>query len=288
MKENSVAAKLTALRAAKGATQEEVAKTLGVSNKTVSKWENGKSFPDLSMLSGLAQYYKVSIDALLDPADAAKDPKELTKNEFNGLHRHEIALKIFETVKNRFPAVYSAVDAAPDGQADLSNAIPPQTDEGRRYQVTLPELFDFAVCSDDVNFAVVQLQNRKNFAWLLDEKKRSRMAELFGFLADVDSLKILSFIHSRACSDNFTVEYMSKNTGVCAKKTSEILEKCTEFGVCSKMTAHLKTGTVAVYESFGDGLLLSMLSIAYERMCGQENYSYNFNEGCKMIGGKKA
>ena len=38
-----IAEKLAQLRAAKSVTQDDVAKTLGVSNKTVSKWENGVS-----------------------------------------------------------------------------------------------------------------------------------------------------------------------------------------------------------------------------------------------------
>ena len=37
------AEKMVELRTAKGVTQEEVAQKLGVSNKTVSKWETGVS-----------------------------------------------------------------------------------------------------------------------------------------------------------------------------------------------------------------------------------------------------
>ncbi len=44
---NMITEKLTELRNAKGVTQEDVAKSLSVSNKTVSKWENGTSVPVL-------------------------------------------------------------------------------------------------------------------------------------------------------------------------------------------------------------------------------------------------
>ena len=56
MNEINISAKLTELRTAKGITQEEVAKALEVSNKTISKWENGTSSPELSMLAALAKY----------------------------------------------------------------------------------------------------------------------------------------------------------------------------------------------------------------------------------------
>jgi len=43
---------------------------------------------------------------------------------------------------------------------------------------------------------------------------------------------------------------------------------------------------VRVYECFGDGILLSLITLAFERMCGKKSYDYNFNGRCKMIGGK--
>lgn len=43
MNEMKFGAKLTALRSEKGVTQDEVSNALNISNKTVSKWENGVS-----------------------------------------------------------------------------------------------------------------------------------------------------------------------------------------------------------------------------------------------------
>ena len=65
MYENKIAEKLVDLRNKKGVTQEDVAQSLSVSNKTVSKWENGASEPDLSMVVELAEYYGVTTDTLL-------------------------------------------------------------------------------------------------------------------------------------------------------------------------------------------------------------------------------
>ena len=38
------------LREAKNLTQAELARRIGVSSKTVSKWETGKGLPDISLL----------------------------------------------------------------------------------------------------------------------------------------------------------------------------------------------------------------------------------------------
>ncbi len=56
---------LSALRRSKGLTQQEVADRLGVSNKTVSSWETGASYPDISMLSSIAELYGVTCDEIL-------------------------------------------------------------------------------------------------------------------------------------------------------------------------------------------------------------------------------
>ncbi len=58
-------AMIRALREKKRLTQAELAEKLFVSDKTVSKWENGKGYPDLSMLEGLAGALDVSIAELL-------------------------------------------------------------------------------------------------------------------------------------------------------------------------------------------------------------------------------
>lgn len=56
---------ISALRKKKGITQEELANELGVSAQAVSKWENNSSCPDVSLLTEIADYFGVSVDALL-------------------------------------------------------------------------------------------------------------------------------------------------------------------------------------------------------------------------------
>lgn len=53
------------MRKERGITQGELAKVMGVSKASVSKWETGGSFPDISLLPRLASYFRISIDELM-------------------------------------------------------------------------------------------------------------------------------------------------------------------------------------------------------------------------------
>lgn len=53
------------LRKKNGLTQKELADSLGVTYQAVSKWENGKSIPDIGMLKLISEKFNINIDDLL-------------------------------------------------------------------------------------------------------------------------------------------------------------------------------------------------------------------------------
>lgn len=52
-------------RLKRGYTQEQLAYELGVSSQTVSRWENGTTYPDIVMLPVMADFFNISIDKLM-------------------------------------------------------------------------------------------------------------------------------------------------------------------------------------------------------------------------------
>lgn len=56
---------LKKLRKEKGITQEQLAETLSVSGRTVSRWETGNNMPDISILVDIADYYDISIPEII-------------------------------------------------------------------------------------------------------------------------------------------------------------------------------------------------------------------------------
>ena len=53
------------LREKNNMTQFQLAETLGVSDKTVSKWETGKGYPDITLLEPIAEAFRISVTELI-------------------------------------------------------------------------------------------------------------------------------------------------------------------------------------------------------------------------------
>lgn len=76
-------------RKIKNLTQEEMARQLGVSAPAVNKWENGNSYPDITLLAPIARLLGISLDTLLSFHG------DLTTEEINAIVR-EADLKLKE------------------------------------------------------------------------------------------------------------------------------------------------------------------------------------------------
>ena len=73
---------IAALRKEKGMTQEQLAENLGVSSKTISRWENGKNMPDYSILEDLTDELGITVNELIRGERIVKDAiiKEYDQN----------------------------------------------------------------------------------------------------------------------------------------------------------------------------------------------------------------
>lgn len=56
---------IKSMRKDKSITQETLAAFLGVTNQSISKWERGETYPDITMLPAIASFFGTSVDNLL-------------------------------------------------------------------------------------------------------------------------------------------------------------------------------------------------------------------------------
>ena len=75
------------LRNKKNITQQKLSDDLFVTHQTISKWEKGKSYPDLGMLVKLAKYFNITVDELVsvEEYETAKEHGNIKKDILNSL-----------------------------------------------------------------------------------------------------------------------------------------------------------------------------------------------------------
>ena len=81
MNQTAIGSYIARKRREQNLTQEQLAQQLGVSNKTISKWENGKCMPDYSIIQRLCEAIHVSLPELMDGEDAAEDRMRVYDDE---------------------------------------------------------------------------------------------------------------------------------------------------------------------------------------------------------------
>ncbi len=80
----SIARNIQRLRWENNLTQKAVAEYLGVSFQTVSKWEKGTYYPDITLLPALADLFGVSVDTLL-----GHTPGTMKRTMFSELYKND-------------------------------------------------------------------------------------------------------------------------------------------------------------------------------------------------------
>ncbi|MGN0551855.1 MAG: helix-turn-helix domain-containing protein [Oscillospiraceae bacterium] len=79
---------LKLLRNEKGLTQEQLAEKIGVSHRTVSRWETGNNLPDISTLIQLSELYEVDIREIIDGERKSENMNEEMKNTIKQVARY--------------------------------------------------------------------------------------------------------------------------------------------------------------------------------------------------------
>ena len=104
---------IRAMRKECGITQEELADALNVTFQTVSKWERGESYPDITILPKLSDYFDTSIDALMGVDRATGHA--LNRDIYGEVHeleadgRWEEAVEVLRNTLTEFPSEYGVM-----------------------------------------------------------------------------------------------------------------------------------------------------------------------------------
>jgi len=87
-------------RKEKGLTQEELGEELGVTNKTISRWETGKYMPDLSLLKPISDKLGITINDLLS-GEILEQQMTIQKAEENMVETINYAQKAINKINKK-------------------------------------------------------------------------------------------------------------------------------------------------------------------------------------------
>lgn len=280
---------LTALRKARGETQEQLGEALGVSDKTISRWESAVSEPDLAALMALGEHFAVSADELLGrpkPADAAALMKEEIRSAPNAAGRFCRANRY---ISRLVEAVYGSLPE--DEGGPMADAIPAGEVREVAYRTVgqTPMGTMVSYHTREVKAAALVWRNEADFAWLRDD--RVRMAEFFSLFADPDMLALLYVLERMDFSQDFTAAYAAERAGIAEEKAADLLDRMLAVkgyhdnsGTISRSTLETMDGERTVYNFNGCGTTMAILSLARALVTGWGSNCNAYNDSGKMIG----
>ena len=94
----------------KGLTQEQLAEKLGVTNKTVSRWETGKYMPDLSLLKPLSEELGITLNELLS-GEKIEEQKIVENTEKNIINTIDYSNKKVENEHKKISIILMILGA---------------------------------------------------------------------------------------------------------------------------------------------------------------------------------
>ena len=103
---------IKSLRKRKEITQEELAEYLGISFQSISKWERGEGFPDITMLPDLADFFNTSVDELLGANRlSGGDFNNMYKkaNEYEAAGKYDEAIEVLRDALKKAPRHYDII-----------------------------------------------------------------------------------------------------------------------------------------------------------------------------------
>ena len=99
-----IAERIKQYRKKRNLTQDALAQVLSVSPQSISKWECGDGYPDITLLPAIANYFEVTVDELIGN-DEISAKEDVQKNYFNVVHKlsHDEQLELALQYHKKYP-----------------------------------------------------------------------------------------------------------------------------------------------------------------------------------------
>lgn len=237
---------LKKLRESRALTQLKLGEAVGVSEKVISKWENGDTEPSIEKLIAAADALSVNVDTLLERSHDMTGDIKRSLNLYMQSVAPENAAEAAQTLAS-YIVLGAEIREARDSKCysdDTLNELAVEwerliTEGDERPQIWFFEpkadtLHDYqngsmdVYISSDLMLTVFQSYRDDVFKGILDKYDQYR--KLFEFLSLPDADELLLYRYSEAMPDYFTAEHLSDVSGASPETVAAFLD----IGDCGK------------------------------------------------------
>lgn len=277
---SQIGAVISKLRKAKGITQEELARFVGVSAQAVSKWENG-GVPDTELLPKIADYFNISIDALFVREHTGKDVSEviyehISKHDFNSPLRFSEgfelcwALERALFIRNDFHKNFGTIDVSKDRIADYEKSLD-------KTAQTYSQVYS------DHGFTQMGVANRLQYFLMVPEIKDKKLAlfdgidykSFFEILSEEDLFRALLLLYGRDNRKYFTENLLVRELSIDQEQALELIQLLKKINLVTTRELELDDIVRDVYTFVPNTAFIALLIFAREMIDRPNNFSYN-------------
>ncbi|MBE6880240.1 MAG: helix-turn-helix domain-containing protein [Ruminococcaceae bacterium] len=164
-------------RSLKNLTQEDVAEYLGITPQSVSKWERGECYPDITFLPALADIFETSIDLLIGMdtirAEQAQHNIHKTASEFQLCGDYSSAERVYRNALLTYPknpgmilglaGVLALKGESKEAISLMERGLPLSTNEKQKSTIRAVLCFLYLKCgnNDKAHILVAQLPHTR-------------------------------------------------------------------------------------------------------------------------------
>ncbi len=271
---------ISELRKAKGVTQDELAKYVGVSSQAVSKWENG-GVPDTELLPKIADFFEVTIDKLFGRGD-------VNINITSAIFEH--IRKTKPDSEERFKAIFELCWDIERSIFNFGGNVDAEIINGGKikdYEKSLKaDEQQYSSILSDHGFTRMGIANKLQYFLIVPEIKDKQSALLdnidytgfFKDLSDKEFFNSLLLLFERDCKKAFTENLFVKELGVNSEKSSQIVKLLIKYKLVNKTQIELDDETKDIYAFFPTPSFTALLIFAREMIHRPNRFSF-FSEG---------
>lgn len=264
----NIGANIAKMRKAKGATQDDLARAVGVSAQAVSKWENG-GVPDAELFPVIADFFGVTIDALFGR-------EVMAKNMEKALAEKIISTPEEERVRIGFELCW-VMEKAFFG--DVFDDDYPLEDIQRE----MPDSAAYSTLQTDAGYTHMGIGGFANFFFLMPEQEGLLpkildgvdYCALFRDLGQEDVFRAFILCYKRSPQKSFTEQLLVRELGITEERALEILVIMKKYGHIWTETIELDDRDMRVYKFSPQPYFMGFLLFAYDMIRRPTKFWYN-------------